>query len=310
MIEATEGNDRTLVIGNGFSANYFTYKTLLMASGIEDGSCLRNVFDALKTVDFEKVVRALEDAAIIERAYGHESRASELGDDAQSVREALVQAVNAIHPAHRDDIDYGSSAAFLRNFNAIFSLNYDLLLYWTILEDAGLSDGFGLGKHIGRFLGPFRENAYCDVYNLHGGLHLFSDGRGEIIKAVQTGEGVIATISDAIRNGRLPIYVAEGTSRQKIQKIESVPYLRHCYARLRENAATVFIYGHSADPNDAHIYRAIFESGAKRIYFGVYQPDAEKLKTFDGELARYQKIWGLDTTYEFYDSESAAVWVT
>jgi hypothetical protein len=308
-IKATEDKDRTLLIGNGFSATYFSYKTLLAASGIAEGSALRNVFDALRTVDFEKVVRALEDASLIEAAYGHEGRATDLSKDAQTVRESLVQAVNATHPAHREDLDYSISAAFLRHFNTVFSLNYDLLLYWTMLEETKLRDGFGLGTQVGRFLGPFREDAYCTVYNLHGGLHLFDNGDGEVIKALHTGDGVIATITDTIeRKQRLPIYVAEGTSRQKMQKIESIAYLRHCYAKLRENAATVIVYGHSADESDAHIYRAIFESGVRHIYFGVYQPDQDKVKSLDGQLAKYQKVWGKGATYEFYDSESAGVW--
>ena len=85
-------------------------------------------------------------------------------------------------------------------------------------------------------------------------------------------------------------------------------YLRRCYDRLRENAATVFIYGHSADENDAHIYRAIFESGAKRMYFGVYQADAETVQKLDGQLSKYQKMWGSEMTYKFFKSESANVW--
>jgi hypothetical protein len=308
-INATDGKDRSLLLGNGFSNKYFSYGSLLAASGIADGSALRSVFGALKTVDFERVVRALEDASVVEAAYGHEVRAKELGDDAQKARQALVQAVNATHPAHREELDYKSSAAFLRNFTAVFSLNYDLLLYWTMLEETKLGDGFGLGMQVGRFRGPFREDAHCSVYNVHGGLHLFADGDGDIIKAVHTGDGVIATITDTIeRKKRLPVYVAEGTSRQKMQKIEAVAYLRHCYAKLRDNAAALFVYGHSADENDAHIYRAIFESGAKHVYFAIYKPDNEKLKALDGQMAKYQKTWGKDTQYEFYDSESAKVW--
>ena len=93
-----------------------------------------------------------------------------------------------------------------------------------------------------------------------------------------------------------------------MRKINSVAYLRHCYEKLRQSSATIFIYGHSADENDAHVYRAIFESERKHIYFGVYKPDAEKLETFDGLLAKYQKTFNSGTKYTFFDSESAQVW--
>jgi hypothetical protein len=191
----------------------------------------------------------------------------------------------------------------------VFSLNYDLLLSWVNLEKRLLGDGFGLGAHIGRFIGPFSENAYCQLFILHGGLHLFDDGAGEIIKAVDSGSGVIATITDTIANKRrMPVYVAEGTSPQKMHKINSVAYLRHCYDALRRTASSVFIYGHSAHENDAHIYRAIFGSEAKHVYFGVYKPDEETLRALNGRLASYQKSSGTEKGYTFYDSESAGVW--
>lgn len=308
-IKRTEGEDRALLIGNGFSAKYFTYSTLLAASELDEGKPIRNLFEKLNTADFEAVVRALEDAVLVEQAYGNDAHAAELEAHAQEVREALVRALNKTHPAHREDLDYVSSAKFLLHFASVFSLNYDLLLYWVNLEKGHLRDGFGLGRDMGQFRGPFSEDAHCQLFNLHGGLHLFDDGTGEMLKALHRGKGVIATITDTIvKNRRLPVYVAEGTSAQKMKKINSVPYLRRCYDVLRHNGAAIFIYGHSADENDKHIYRAIFASEAKHIFFGVYKPDDEKVKQLDGQLAKYQKSAGSDTGYTFFDSESANIW--
>jgi hypothetical protein len=137
-IAATEGADRSLLVGNGFSSKYFKYDTLLEKSGLEEGQPLRNLFRALDTADFEQVVRALEGAAIVELAYDHKAHAQELSQHAQDVRVGLVKAVNDTHPANRDDLafEYESSAAFLKNFSTVFSLNYDLLLYWVALEKA------------------------------------------------------------------------------------------------------------------------------------------------------------------------------
>ncbi len=310
-IKDTEGGDRALLIGNGFSAKYFTYTTLLAASGLEEGKPIRNLFEKLNTADFEAVVRALEDAVIVEQAYGNDGHATELETHAQEVRAALVHALHKTHPMHRGDLDYTSSAKFLQHFSSVFSLNYDLLLYWVNLEKGHLRDGFGLGEDLGRFRGPFSEDAHCQLFNLHGGLHLFDDGAGGILKALDRGSGVVKTITDTIvEKRRLPVYVAEGTSVQKMKKINSVAYLRRCYDILRRNGAAMFIYGHSADENDAHIYRAIFASDTKHVYFGVYKPDGEKLKQLDGLMSKYQKSAGSDTKYSFFDSESAEVWVS
>lgn len=310
-LERTKGEDRALLIGNGFSAEYFGYKNLLEKSGLVGGTPIRALFDALGTVDFEAVVRALEGAVVVERAYGHDVHAEAIEADAQKVREALVEAVNATHPAHREDLGlkYVSSSAFLSNFQTVFSLNYDLLLYWVNLEKSVLKDGFGLGKTNGSFHGPFREDAHCHIYNLHGGLHLFEDAVGDINKAIDRGAGVIATINNAISKGRrFPVYVAEGSSVQKMRKINSVPYLRHCYDMLVDNPATMFVYGHSADENGAHVYRAVFSSAVEHLYFGVYRPNDAKLKELDGLLAKHQRTAGSAAGYTFFDSESAKVW--
>lgn len=310
-LERTKGEERALLIGNGFSAQYFNYRNLLDQSGLAMGSPVREIFNMLGTVDFEAVIRALEGAVIVEKGYRNYVHANEIMSDAQMVRKALVKAVNATHPSHRQDLgfQYTSSANFLSNFYTVFSLNYDLLLYWVNLEKCRLADGFGLGKSDGYFLGPFTAGAYCHLYNLHGGLHLFETDDGEVIKALDTGLGVIATITDTIINKRrLPLYVAEGTSVQKMRKINSVAYLRYCYDTLRWNSCSIFVYGHSADENDAHIYRAIFGSEAKHLYFGVYKPDPEKIKVFDGLLSKYQKTTGSYLEYTFFDSESAKVW--
>ena len=311
-LKRTDGEDRALLIGNGFSAEYFSYRNLLDKSGLVSGTPIRDLFDALGTVDFEAVVRVLARGGLVERPYGAGAHAGGIEADAQKVREALVAAVNSTHPAHREDLGlkYPSSSAFLSHFQTVFSLNYDLLLYWVNLEKSVLKDGFGLGKTDGSFHGPFKEGAHCQIYSLHGGLHLFEDEVGDIHKAIDRGSGVIATITDTIAEGRrFPLYVAEGSSAQKMRRINSIAYLRHCYDMLVLNPATVFVYGHSADENDAHIYRAIFGSSVKQMYFGVYKPNETTLKELDGLLAKYQRTSGSSTDYTFFDSESAKIWV-
>src|SRR5258705_4710119 len=57
---------------------------------------LRTLFDTLDTVDFEVVIKALEDAAVVERVYNKVKRADLFLDDAGKVRRALVQCVLAV----------------------------------------------------------------------------------------------------------------------------------------------------------------------------------------------------------------------
>jgi hypothetical protein len=313
-IKTTEGQNRALLIGNGFSIDYFNYHNLLEAAGLADDSPIKALFVGLNTVDFEAVIRALEDAVVVERAYGNLEHADQLETDAQAVREALVNAVNATHPAHREELalKYESADAFISHFNTIFTLNYDLLLYWVNLHKERLNDGFGLGAVIdgGRFRGPFKPDAYCHIFNLHGGLHLFQTRDDEVFKAQHTDEGVLATISKTIiEKKRLPLYVAEGNSKAKARKIYASPYLRHCFGKLRQQTGSIFIFGHSADKNDAHIYHAIFgNENITRVWFGIYQPDEAKIREADAKLAAYHKLEGGKVSYSFFATETAQVW--
>jgi len=232
-MKQTGGKDCGLLLGNGFSIQHFSYKTLLEKSDLEPDEPVRLLFDLLETVDFERVVKALEDASIVETVYGNDPHSTELLADANRLREALVHAVRTTHPGHREDIEgvIPSCVEFLASFSNVFTLNYDLLLYWVILQrGANFSDGFGLGVEANGFLGPF----YCNIFNVHGGLHLFRKPDDDVEKCLMGTTGVIDAIAKVITEGkRFPIYVAEGTSSAKLSRINSIPYLKHCYEILQ-----------------------------------------------------------------------------
>jgi hypothetical protein len=78
------------MIANGFSIKYFKYANLFEKAGLDGGSPLRKLFDALSTVDFESVILALEDAALAEKTYNKGKRAMILSSEANKLRRALV----------------------------------------------------------------------------------------------------------------------------------------------------------------------------------------------------------------------------
>jgi Domain of unknown function (DUF4917) len=295
-----DDKDCSLLLGNGFSARYFSYRSLLDKADLKVNDPVRVLFDRLKTVDFERVVKALEGASEVEMAYGNREHAKGLVVDAGRVREALEHAIRGTHPAHREEIEdvIPSCVAFLSPFDEVFTLNYDLLLNWVSLSDeAHLTDGFGLGERRNGFQGPFKRDAYCKVYDLHGGLHLFRNG-SDVEKRIAGPTGVIDAIAQTITTDkRFPIYVAEGTSPAKLARIKSNDYLSHCYEKVGASVGSFFVFGHSADPNDAHIYQALFRSKIKHLYFCIYQPTDDKIETISGELARYKERMGSEIGY-------------
>jgi hypothetical protein len=313
-IKASRGTGRAVLLGNGFSiaqgGGRFSYSNLLEICKLPPEGPIRKVFEVLQTVDFEMVMKALEDASYIARAYGDAAAAERFAADASAVREALIDAVHEVHPGVRFEVPEKQSEAcgkFLMRFDKIFTLNYDLLLYWVILAATkGFQDGFGLGDEVNG-LRTFSSGALCNTYYLHGALHLFLDRELETLKRVVTGSTIIDDIANTIRTrSQLPLIAAEGTAVQKIARIRSVPYLHHCYDELIDLGGTLFIFGHGVSTNDSHIYDAICESGVHKVFFCVHKP-AERLSSVREELARYVER-AKDIDWIYVDAATADVW--
>jgi hypothetical protein len=313
-LKDTKKSERTLLIGNGFSIaqtkGSFSYANLLDESGITDDSPIRKVFASLDTVDFEEIIQSIEHAKIVVNAYGERSLFEKLSEDANSVREALISAIHKVHPNSYAAINIEnleSCSAFLRNFKEVYTLNYDLLLYWVNLHGEIFADGFGLGTRNGNFLGPFNEKARCHIYNVHGGLHLFPTKTREVQKLTAKSGYLLDEIGNVVKHEKqFPIFVAEGSSEEKINKIRSVPYLHYCYNKLSRLRGSLIIVGHSASPRDSHIYDALFSSDLSEIYFCVHNP-TKNLHEIRERLAPFQTR-NRDISVSFVDGDSVDIW--
>lgn len=293
-IEETKAKDRNLLLGNGFSISQtkgkFSYPNLLQHVNFHSDDPVKKIFEIFDTVDFEQVIEALEHAAVIEDAYADNAKKQIFEQDADRVREELIQAIKAVHPSIQFEIPSGELKAcgdFLSIFQNVFTLNYDLLMYWVNLNypNNRHKDGFGLGEEVYGFR-SFSEDAYCSIFHLHGGLHLFQSEDGGTKKKISTGGTILSDIESVIRNKKLPLFVAEGTSKKKLSKINSNPYLKHGLDTLKKQSAPIFIFGHSADPNDKHIYDAIFQGKTEKVYFCVFDPP-NQFEAIQKNLAPY-----------------------
>jgi Domain of unknown function (DUF4917) len=218
------GDSKNVLLGNGFSiaqgGNSFNYLSLLEKCGLPENHPIRNVFQVLDTFDFEEVMAALNHASKILDAYGDKEKSDEFAMHSSELRDALIRAVHEVHPGVQFGIPAAqveNCATFLKHFDAIFTTNYDLLLYWVIVNKLKerFSDGFGLGQSADGFR-IFNPTAYCATYYLHGALHLFLSERRDTLKRVLEGNSIIDDIAATIRDRRqLPLFVAEGTSSQK-----------------------------------------------------------------------------------------------
>jgi len=79
---------------------------------------------------------------------------------------------------------------------------------------------------------------------------------------------------EAMNRNMFPLFVAEGNSDQKLEKIKHSGFLYHAYksfARTMDNSKScLFLYGHSLAPNDFHILTKISHGKIPKLFISIY----------------------------------------
>lgn len=320
---------RHLLLGNGFSIacrpDIFLYGKLFEQADFSKFSpSAKKAFDVLKTQDFERVIKTLRDASKVLKAYENPSKEliDALKTDADGLRELLVETIAASHPEWPGELAESEFAAcnkFLSNFKTIYTLNYDLLLYWVQMhaeQGIGLKSDDGFRKPeddpYASYVTWEPENSYGqNTWFLHGALHLF-DAEIEIQKYTWSNTGIrlIEQIRDALKKDYFPIFVSEGTSNEKWARIRHNDYLAKAYRSFSGIGNDLFIYGHSLAENDEHFLKCIERGKLKNIYVGIYgdpSTDAnKKIISRANRLNTPKRRYPLDV--RFFDSATAKVW--
>jgi len=349
LTEAEKYSNKHLLLGNGFSIAYrhdiFTYGSLLDEADFTSFPELRRVFDAMDTVDFEEVIRSLQSSAVILKQYGENNELIEkLQSDAEQLKTILVHTIAGKHPEAPFNVteeQYEKVRRFLANFigedkktGNVYTLNYDLLLYWAVMHDENSeskekntpvfkNDGFGKeeGNESADYVVWHGETSAHGqrIHYLHGALHLFDAGK-ELQKFtwINTGKRLIEQSREAMDKNMFPLFVAEGSSDQKLEKIKHSGFLYHAYksfARTMDNGKScLFLYGHSLAPNDFHILTKIAHGKVPKVFISIYgdiNSDANKqivqaANTLIEERKRLNEKYPLEVIY--YDASSANVW--
>jgi Domain of unknown function (DUF4917) len=321
---------RHLLLGNGFSIAYdpdsFTYGRLLDEADFSRLSVdARTVFNAFGTVDFEKIIEVLRSTSILLGMYPESdpALATRIGADADRLKDTLAQVLARRHPDHVGSIttdEYTSARRFLSHFERIYSVNYDLLLYWTTMQDGHpqvvRNDGFGESEEDPNAewvsWQPMATWPSQRIFYLHGALFLFDAGT-ELRKLtwVRTGVPLVEQIRSALEQNIYPLVVTEGSSQEKFDKILHSAYLNHGLRSFSSIGGTLFIYGLSLAPNDEHILRRIEEGNVRSLYIGLYGDPASVANQAITRRAEAMAAARNDRhplSVDFFDSASAAVW--
>lgn len=310
-----EGGQPSIILGNGFSRAWsndiFNYANLLDAAHFgERDERIRALFRRLETYDFEAVMRCLVAARIVLESYGDGARfVEQIQVDEQALKAALITAISNTHPEKPHDVSdaqYGAVQSFLCNFGNIFTLNYDLLLYWARNVNVAplqfkTDDGF---RRESKWVG-FGTNQ--QVHFLHGGLHIFDSPDGVKKHTFERGGSIVDQVRENLNTGKFPLFVAEPTAQRKLMRIEHNPYLSYCYRALSKINGTVVIFGHSIDENDKHIFDAVKNGSASQIFVSLYG-DEESEANVRSKANAIAFLSGAGRVVEFFDAMTAPVW--
>jgi len=317
-----------LLLGNGFSRackdDIFSYGALLNEADFSRISkYVPLAFETFETQDFEKIIKLLCDASKLLHIYnqGLEVRAPEILKDAEQLKEILVSVIAKKHFKHPGEIGDGQYTAcrrYLANFKRYYTLSYDLLLYWALLhkgesEEVRLvaDDGFRDPDE------PDQDYVTWSVENtdrqnlfyLHGALHIF-DADDEVKKYTwsRTSVPLMTQIRTAIENNMYPLFVAEGTSKDKLSRINHSGYLNRGLRSFSKLGGTLFVHGFAFKENDAHITRLIEKGKITQLFVSIYgNPDTVENAAMMGKLSAIN-ISRRAIEIVCYDAVSAHVW--
>lgn len=350
-LDKSANTKRNLLLGNGFSiacdSNIFNYESLYAeaAQTIQETMPeVHAIFEQLGTKDFEAVIHMLQHANAVLPFYlpNDSATAEHMLNHANQLKETLITTIAQNHPEFPSSIPEEKFAAcrkFLAHFihselgGRVYTLNYDLLLYWTLMHeeadgeepiDLFKNDGFGKEAPEDDYIIWKNEDHTRDqrVFYLHGAVHLFDTGPElEKYTWINSGTRLIEQARAALHDNKFPLFVAEGQSWHKLDKIKHQPYLHHCYKsflsivkedRRRGNSEkSIFIYGHSMAKNDDHIIGKIGKGSCSHLYVSIYgNPESDDNKRIISKATALKNLRDIRHPLEinFYDAASAEVW--
>jgi len=332
VTDRSQGMKKHLLLGNGFSIacrqDLFKYDSIFERSDFSGMPRARKAFDALSTTNFELVMRALRNFSLLANIYAPGNTASKQAaiEDAQALREVLVHAIADCHPSRPHDIkreEYAKCRNFLRGYDSINTLNYDLLLYWTLMQDdlgdADVPSDDGFRKPADD---PTADYVSWDSANskgqtiryLHGALHLYDTGT-EMKKFtwVDTQVPLIEQIRAALSKDFYPVFISEGTSKEKVDRIRHNDYLCKMRRSFTEIQGALVVFGHSLNQCDDHIFRDWIGRQGKtnRLFISLFgSPDSAANKEIIrrglslSELRKGKKSLEVN----FFDVSTVSVW--
>lgn len=300
-----------LLLGNGFSIvmdhNYNTYEIFKsFYESLDDYN--KNTFDTLMylyvgSFCLEHHLEFLNNPYLNypydEEFYLSDCQAKDIEIKIQELIPKIIAKNHLIKP------DNSKSELFINiadSFSQIFTLNFDLLLYYLILDfnNSGkrkFKDYFTFSKILSDKLLWFSDVSDKNdrfIHYLHGSIMLFANDNDTFKIKKYLCKNQLESINEILNIGKKPLFVFDGTSEKKMEKIKKNKYLTFCYDKLLNSKNKLVIFGASLDKVDKHIVEAINNNTkeiAISIYLGdpfffetIYEQYLDKFKTSNAEI--------------------------
>jgi hypothetical protein len=317
-----------------YDRKLFSYENLAAAAG-DPPPGIRDLLDE-KAGDIEAAIIVLLQRRVFALSEGENDEAEALALQIGELKEHLIRAVTAVHPASAFDVLVDQKAKccnFMKPYigrlavphGIVFTTNYDLLLYWTLVAHAIFRsrgdvlcwDGFK-GEY---WVPEVMQHVNMSAVYLHGALHLHNHGESVRRILYQMGSvnlNLITQIRMRLKQNDFPIYVAEGNSAAKIQKIRRNPYLSAAFDKFKfackERDGSLFIVGHRLAEQDEHLSELIGKGRIGKVYFGAYGGvRSEDAKNAERLVARWVEQraatpWKAPLEVKVFDSRECEIW--
>ena len=275
-------------------------------------------------------------------AYNKKISENEVNRDKMILRDCVLDVFQIKHPLTYLAIkrtllfELQCAAEFISKFYRIFTLSYDLLLYWLILyhkenvtNHPPFKDGFSI--QISDNLIKINETTTdYNVHFLHGAIHLIErEGRNKDIdpidtlkiKRKNTDKIPLKEVISAIKKEKINmrnLMIFEGSSQNKLKIICRNSYLKKCLARLKNlnHNNDLYIYGCSIINqkneinNDSHIWSAIINSKVNNIFISINNNTTSKefMQKSEYITKALNDLCEENKNIYFYSSKECNIW--
>jgi hypothetical protein len=226
-------------------------------------------------------------------------------------------------------------ATFIPRFKNIVSLNYDLILYWAIMEvksnqtghlckDAFCGDGGTTlyeSDDLSMLYEPLTDRGELSctlVWYPHGTFFLNAslNGESEVKTNREGSRDLLDTVIEKWGGTTIPLFVSEGKSTLKKQAIRRSHYLSRVYDEMLPNLVkhpkghdeSLLIYGWSMDKQDDHIVMQLKKNKFKRVAIAIHglknKNEDEEKKKYEMLFRDFKDIENID----LFDSKDGGVW--